>query len=121
MEKKQLTLRHKKQRAKPTFRQQEAHVLKRLEGGWRVPRGKSSKTRRRVKGRGKRPSIGYGVPAATRHLTKDGRRLIRIASVNDLSKLDPKTDTALIASAVGKRLRTQLMKTAEERKIPVKN
>ena len=121
MEKRQLTIRRTKQRKKPSFRQQEAHVLKRLEGGWRVPRGKSSKTRRRVKGRGKRPSIGYGVPAVTRYLTKDGRRLVRVSSTMDIDKLDPATDTVLIASAVGKRLRTQLVKIAAERKIPVKN
>lgn len=110
----------KRVQARRKFARRRGH-WKKLGTRWVKPRGLHSKLRRRCKSRGKIPSIGYSSPAIVRGLNKKGFNEVRVCYPAQLSKLNPKTDVALIASAVGYRKRQLILKKADELKVKVTN
>ena len=106
---------------KPGFSRQEGYRHARLKDSWRRPRGRHSKLRKGEKARGSRPSPGYGSPAATRGLTRQGYREVRVSTVSELEHLNPKEDAVLIASSVGKKKREEILRKADEMKIRISN
>ena len=88
--------------------------LKRIEGGWRKPRGRFNKMRLGLKGKGKVPKIGYGAPKDERYLHPSGKFEVLISNVKDLEKIDPKTECGRISSSVGKKKRREILKRARE-------
>ncbi len=120
-QKRLLKLRRRTKRRQPKFVRQETHSLKRLSKSWRRPTGMTSKIRHRFKGNSASPMIGRRGPVAVRGLMPDGRNLVRVSNLKQMQDLDPKTDAALIAGAVGKKLRIQLLTVAADRGIPVEN
>lgn len=108
-------------RKKPKFLRPGAIAYKRLGRKWRRPRGMHAKLRRHEKSKGKMPSPGYGAPKELRYLHPSGLKEVLVSNVNDLQKIDPKTEAVRIAHIVGKKKRTQLLKKAEELKIKVLN
>ena len=120
-QKRLLNLRRRTKRRQPKFVRQETHSLKRLSKSWRRPTGMTSKIRHRFKGNCARPAIGRRGPIEVRGLMQDGRTLVRVTNLKQMQQLNPKTDAALIASAVGKKLRLQLLTLAADRGIPVEN
>ncbi len=116
-----LRTRKVQKKSKPDFRRQEGWKGGKLDNRWRKPKGRHSKLRLREKARGKVVSIGYGSPADVRGLNRQGYREVRVSSVNELGKLDPKEEMAVISSTVGRKKREELLKLATEKKIHVSN
>ena len=106
---------------KPKFRRTGSTYLKRIKEAWRRPRGQSNKLRRHMKSRGHIPHPGYGTPKKLRGLHPCGLREVLINNVNDLEKIDTKTQCARISSTVGKKKRIEIQKTAEEKNIKILN
>ncbi len=116
-----LKLREKIKRKKPKFKRQEWFRQKMLGKKWRKPVGKQSKLRRHRKDRGKMPHPGYGSPKSVKFLNKAGFREIRIFNINDLEKINPSEEMALIGGTVGRKKRLEIMKKAGEKGIKIAN
>lgn len=116
-----LKLKRKKKAKKPKFKRQEQDFQKLLKETWRRPRGKHSKLRKGIKGRGKKPSPGYRTPKLVRGLNSKGLKEIRVHTVSELESLNPKENAAVIGSGVGKKKRLEILKKAEELGITVVN
>ena len=116
-----LTLRKQMQHQRPVFRRQEGHRYKKLETGWRKPRGSHSKLRRHYKYRSEMVSIGYGSPASVRHLHPSGFKEILVHNPNELEAMMSGTQAARIAHGVGIKKRFDIEKRADELGIRVLN
>lgn len=116
-----LELRKKLKKKKPDFIRQQGRFLKKIEKKWRKPKGIHSKMRRRLKGHGKMPSIGYGAAKKIRYLHPSGFKQILVRNLDDLKKIDAKSEAALIAKTVGLRKKIKLLKKIKELKIKVLN
>ena len=103
------------------FWKQGANYLKRVKERWRKPRGRDTKLRKKQKGKGKVPSIGYGAPAEMRHKHPSGLYELLVSNVDDLSKIDPENQAARISGSVGKKKKLEIVKKAKELKIKVLN
>lgn len=106
---------------KPKFKRQEQSRYKKLEDKWRKPKGMHSKLRKRKRGKGFRPSIGYGNPESIKGLHPSGFRELHVSNPNDLDAVDKKTHAVRVSSTVGKRKKTEILKKAKKMKITVLN
>jgi len=106
---------------KPDFRRQESWRYKRVEESWRRPRGIDSKMRKKVKGWPRSVEVGYRGPKKTRGLHPSGYAEALVYNVDDVEKVDPKTQVIRIAGAVGARKRVEISARAEERGIHILN
>jgi len=111
----------RKSRKTPKFRRQEIHAQKILKDSWRRPKGRHSKMRKQERGRGRLPKPGYGTPASVRGLDSQGFMRIRVSNPKGLEGLNPQKEKAVIASAVGRKKRLEILKKAEEMGIVVSN
>lgn len=80
-----------------------------------------SKMRTRKKGKGVRPSIGYGSQKTTRGLHPSMRIEIMVSNPLELEGADPKKHAIRIASAVGKRKKITILEKAKEMKLKILN
>ena len=111
-----------KKKWKPHFHRQLSHHFKRIgKLGWRRPRGKDSKQKRKVKARGHRVEIGYGQHKAIRYLHPSGFKDIRVFSIKELPNIDAKTCAVRIGGSVGKKKRAEIVKKCQELKLKVLN
>jgi len=109
-------------RKKPKFLRAMWEAYKRLQKvKWRRPRGSQSKIRKKLKGKRKMPSPGYGAPKELRYLHPSGLKEVLVYNVKDLEKINPEKEAIRIAHQVGKRKRKEILKKAEELKIKVLN
>jgi large subunit ribosomal protein L32e len=108
---------------RPIFGRQAANRYYRIgrDLSWRRPRGLQSKQRRHYGYRAKVVRVGYGSPKDVRGLTPSGYRPIIIHHVDELSRLDPKLEAAIIARTVGTRRRLGLEDAARKLGIRVLN
>ena len=106
---------------KPQFNRQDYHKKKRTPKSWRRPRGKLSKQRRGVKGKGDTVEAGFRTPKAVRGKHPSGFEEVRVHNADDLDGIDGDTEAARIASKVGARKRERIEEEAEERGIRVLN
>ena len=116
-----LAVRRKIKKKKPKFRRQEWFRMKRVGDKWRKPRGIHSKLREHRKTRGALPRAGYRSPAAVRGLTREGYREILVRNLKDMAKINRQGEIAVIASAVGKKKRLELLEYAQKNNIKVGN
>lgn len=116
-----LKIRKKSKRKKPGFNRQEYKKKKSLKKKWVRPRGKDSKLKKYEAPRGKRPSTGYSSPKAVRGLNPRGFYEKLVFRPIDVEKIDPKTQAIIIGSTVGKKKRTEIIKTAQKKNIEVIN
>ena len=116
-----LKKRKAKKQAKPDFKRQEGFKHVKLKDSWRKPKGRHSKLRRREKARGSVVKIGYGSPSAVRGLNRLGFSEIIVSNPEQLVKLDPRSEMAVISGTVGKKKREIMIKMAVEKKIKVTN
>lgn len=117
----QMNLRRKMKRKKPEFLRQNWFRFPSLGMKWRAPIGKRNKLRKHIKGKGFLPKAGYGSPLSVKGFHPSGLMEVRVFNENDLQKINPKTDCARIASAVGGKKRADIIKKAAEMKIRVLN
>lgn len=106
---------------KPKFRRQEWFRYKKLGNKWRKPKGRTSKMRRREKGKPKMPNVGYGSPKEGKGLHPSGYEDILICNIRELERLDPSTQAGRISSTVGKRKKELMIKRASELGIKILN
>jgi len=106
---------------KPDFGRQESWRYRRLKESWRRPRGIDSKMRKKVKGWPKSPGVGYRSPKETRGLHPSGYEEVIVRNVDDVRKVDPKTQAIRIARQVGARKEVEISAIADELKIHVLN
>ncbi len=116
-----LALRRRLKSKKPRFRRQESWRYKRVSEVWRKPDGIDSKMRRKKKGWPKSVEVGYRGPKAARGLHPSGYAEVLIHTVDDVEKVDPKTQAIRIAHAVGARKRIEITARARERDIHILN
>jgi len=119
--KKALALRARMKRKKPKFVRPESWRYVRLKENWRNPRGLDNKVRRKIKGWPPSPEAGYRGPKIARNLHPSGYREILVYNVEDVAKVDPKTQAIRIAHTVSKRKRLNIILEARRRKIVVLN
>jgi len=106
-------------RKKPNFSRHPK--LKRVETGWRKPKGLDNKMRKKLKGKGKMPSIGYGSSKKTKFLHPSGLSEILILNPNELEKINPEKECIRIQKTVGKKKKIIITDKAKEMGIKVLN
>ncbi len=106
---------------KPDFKRQESWRYKRVKKNWRRPRGIDSKMRKKVKGWPRSPEVGYRSPKETRGLHPSGYEEVPVQNVDEVRKVDPKTQAIRIAHQVGARKRVEISAIADELNIHVLN
>lgn len=106
---------------RPTFRRQESWRYMRVSQVWRRPDGCDSKMRRQIKGWPVSARIGYRGPRMARYLHPSGYEEVVVRNVDDLSKVDPKTQVVRIAHTVGMKKRADISIRAGERHIRILN
>ena len=105
----------------PRFPRQESHKRIRLMGkGWRHPKGHHGRVKKLHDSHGASPKIGYGTPAAYRNVHSSGLKVVEVANVNDLSKIDPERQGIKIKS-IGNRKKLMVIRAALEKKIRIFN
>ncbi len=110
-----------KPKRKKKFKRQESTYKKKLETGWRKPRGMDSKMRIRKKGKLPIVLVGYRNPKSTRDIHPSGLVEVLVSNVKDLESIDPKKQAVRIRSTVGKRKREEILKVAKSSEIKVLN
>ena len=116
-----LKKRRNQKRKKPIFLRQEWFRLKSLGKKWRRPRGKQSKLRKHIKGKGFIPRPGYGSPKAVKAMHPCGLKEILVHNLKELQNIDPKKECARFSSTLGIKKRIEILKFANENKIKVLN
>ena len=116
-----LKVRERVKNKKPKFRRQESWRYKRLKEGWRKPRGIDSKMRKKVKGWPKSAKVGYRGPKESRGLHPSGYVEVLVQNVDEVDQIDPETQAARIAHAVGARKRVDISARAKEMGIHIIN
>jgi large subunit ribosomal protein L32e len=106
---------------KPEFVRQESWRYKRLKENWRRPKGIDNKMRRKIKGWPSTVNVGYRGPKPTRGLHPSGYEEVLVHNVEELKKIDPKTQAVRIAHTVGKKTRTNIIAQARKKKIVILN
>ena len=118
---KALALRERHKGKKPFFRHQESWRYKRVSEAWHKPDGIDSRMRKKMKGWPKLVEIGYRGPKIARGLHPSGYKEVLVNTLDDLDKIDPKTQAARIAHGVGMRKRADISLHAEEKGIHILN
>lgn len=113
--------RSKLKKAKPKFKRHESYKVKKLGTKWRKPKGDKNSQRTRHRGRATNVSVGFGSAKSIRGLNKHGFREILVHNLSDLERVDPKVNSAVIGSAVGRRKRLEILEAAEKKNIRVEN
>jgi len=116
-----LALRQRQKSKKPRFRRQESWRYKRVSDVWRKPDGVDSKMRKKVRGWPKSVKIGYGGPRAAKGLHPSGYAEVLVRTLDDLNKVDPKTQAIRIAHTVGMKKRAEISLRAGEKGVHILN
>jgi len=120
--KEKLELRQRVASKRPEFQRGESWRYKRLETTWRKPKGIDSHQRKqKSRGRMGIVKVGYGGPRIAKGLHPSGFTDNLVFNINDLEKLDPKTDGVRLGHAVGTKKRKEIITKAIEKKFKVFN
>ncbi len=106
---------------KPKFRRPESWRYKRLDTGWRRPKGIDSMIRKREKSQPKMPRIGYRTPVKLRDYHPSGMREVLVHNLQELEGLHPKIHAVRIAHQVGDRKRMTILDRADDLGLRVLN
>ncbi len=116
-----LEIRRKLKERKPEFIRQDNPKRMKLSYKWRKPKGIHSKIRHHFKGRRKMPSPGYKSPIKVRGLHHSGLKIVKVYSVEDITKTKQKVEGVVVSKSVGMRKRLEIFKKAKELKITILN
>jgi len=120
--KEKLELRQRVASKRPEFQRGESWRYKRLETTWRKPKGVDNHQRKqKSRGRMGIVKVGYGGPRIAKGLHPSGYTDNLVFNINDLEKLDPKTDGVRLGHAVGTKKRKEIITKAIEKKFKVFN
>lgn len=119
--KQKLIVKNQIKKRRPKFLREEWFRYKRISNNWRKPDGITSKMRVNLKYRPKRVRVGFRGPKKTRGLHPSGFEEIAVNNINDIEKINPKTQAVRIGSTVGTRKRIEIEKKAEELDIRILN
>ncbi|MEM1544959.1 MAG: 50S ribosomal protein L32e [Candidatus Methanomethylicia archaeon] len=114
-------LREKLNSKRPKFIVMDSWRLKRLPDGWRRPRGNENKIRICKKGYPIRVKVGYRGPKIIRGYHPSGFRPVIVHNEEELLKINPKREAAIIAHTVGFRKRSMIESKAKELGIRILN
>src|SRR3989344_1214750 len=106
---------------KPEFLRQEYGKFKKIKGKWTRPKGHHSKMRERRKGNMSLVNAGWRSPIAVRGVHRNGLIRVMIATPQEVSMVDPKTQGIIISAAVGARKRIAILAAAQQAGISVLN
>ncbi|MEK6826660.1 MAG: 50S ribosomal protein L32e [Nanoarchaeota archaeon] len=120
IDKRLLELRNIKKGEKPKFLRQQGMSIKSLSKKWRAPRGMHSKLRKKLRGKGKHPSMGYSSPTSVRGLHKSGLIPFLVHNISELERLNAEYGV-VVGSTVGQKKRIQILKRSKELKLSVLN
>jgi len=118
---KKLRLRKQIKKRTPEFLREEWFRYKKIPKNWRRPDGITSKMRINLKYRPSKVRVGFRGPKDTRGLHPSGFEEVTVYNVNDLEKIDPKTQAARIGGTVGTKKRMDIEKKAEELEVRILN
>jgi len=120
--KEKLELRAKAAQSRPDFKRPESWRYKRLETTWRKPKGIDNHQRKqKSRGRPGLVKVGYGGPKIARGLHPSGYTDNLVYNINDLEKLNPKTDGVRIGHSVGTKKRKEIVIKSIEKKFKIFN
>jgi large subunit ribosomal protein L32e len=106
----------------PEFVRPESWRYVRLQTNWRKPKGIDHHQRKqKSRGRPGLVKVGYGGPKEAKGLHPSGFTDNLVYNLNDLEKLDPKTDGVRFAHGVGTKKRKEIVVKAIERKFKIFN
>lgn len=114
-----LQIRATLKRKRPKFTTEEATRHKRVKTSWRKPRGLQNKSKVQKEGHIKLVKVGYKSPVAIRHLTKEGKKIIRISNIFELENI--KEGSTIIITKTSKKNKAKIVKKAIEKKIDIIN
>jgi len=107
-------------RKKPKFLRQEWFRNPSLGLKWRRPKGRHSKLRQHIRGKGFIPSTGYGSAKTIKGMHPCGLMEVIVSNVEDIKRIK-QGECARIGSTVGMKKRKEMAKAAEELKVKVLN
>jgi large subunit ribosomal protein L32e len=116
-----LKLRKALKAKKPYFLHDDHQKRKCIPLRWRKPHGLHSKVRHRFAGHTVMPDPGFGSPKAAYGLHPSGLAPVLIHTLNELTRLNPKTDGAVLGSTLGMARRVLLLGKAKELGVRVLN
>jgi len=120
--KEKLELRDKVAKSRPEFKRPESWRYKRLETTWRKPKGIDNHQRKqKSRGRPGLVKVGYGGPKIARGLHPSGYTDNLVYNIDDLEKLNPKTDGVRIGHSVGTKKRKEIVIKSIEKKFKIFN
>ena len=120
-QKEKLAIRKQIKKRTPEFLREEWFRYKRVPKNWRRPDGITSKMRINLKYRPSKVRVGFRGPKEIRGLHASGFEEIIIHNVNELERIDPKTQAARIGGSVGTRKRIEIEKKADELEVRILN
>jgi large subunit ribosomal protein L32e len=108
-------------KSKPRFVRLGASRKRIDENTWRKPKGMHGRVKKLLgHNKGAAPDIGYGSPKSIRGKHTSGLEIVEIKNLNDLERVDPKTQIIKIAN-VGKKKKIAIVEEALKRKIKISN
>lgn len=116
-----LKLRKRLKAKKPNFIREDYQKRACIPLPWRRPRGLHSKMRHRFAGHRALVDPGYGSPKEAFGLHPSGYAPVLIHTLNELSKLNPKTQGAVLGSTLGLPRRMALLTKAKTLGVRVLN
>ena len=117
-----LELREKVAQSRPEFIRPESWRYKRLETTWRKPKGVDNHQRKqKSRGRPGLVKVGYGGPKNARGLHPSGYTDNLVYNLEDIEKLNPKTDGIRLGHSVGSKKRKEILNVAVEKKFKIFN
>ena len=120
--KEKLALRDEVAQSRPKAKRDESWRYKRLETTWRKPKGVDNHQRKqKSRGRPGLVKVGHGGPKISLGLHPSGYTDNLVHNVNDLEKLNPKTDGVRLGHSVGTKKRKEIVTKAIEKKFKVFN
>jgi large subunit ribosomal protein L32e len=106
---------------KPEFMYQDAHKKRRLPQSWRRPKGSGSKMRIGHRGYRRPLEVGWGSPSEVRGLDRSGMKPVLVHNPEELARLDPKTDIAVMAGSVGMKKKITIIEQAGKLGLNISN
>ena len=102
------------------FLRKDIHKKARVGKKWRKPKGHQNKKRLSVKGHSATVKPGYGKKLEEKNTNKKGLQIVIVKSLEELKRIDPKTQVASV-EGLGRKKKTELLEEAKKLNIIIQN